>query len=111
MNALERIQNLLVSPSHKRPIVALVWGATCAPCRTLKPKLQALTERHSTSLCLVKAEDDMDVVRELKVRAVPTVLVFNRGQEVLRFTGDKSEDDLYRALARVGAFQQPLPNV
>lgn len=111
LNALERFQTLVVLPSHRRPIVALLWGASCAPCRSLKPKLQALTERHGVSLCLIAAEENMAVVRDLKVRAVPTVLVYSRGIELTRFTGDKSEDDLYRALARVGTFQQPLTGV
>lgn len=110
-NALQHYTELTVGMSHQRPVVAMVWGTTCAPCALLKPKLQALSDRFGFPLVLIQAEKAMPYVREFKVRAVPTVLVFNRGSEVLRFTGDRPEDEVRVALAKVGAFQQPLTGV
>lgn len=104
----EDLQEALVDASHVQPTVAVVWAAWCGPCRSLKPKLEALALKHNFPLVRIDGGTHADLARHLKVRAVPTVIVYRRGQEITRFSGDKSESDLAIALGKVGTFQQPL---
>lgn len=91
--------------SHQKPVVALVWGDPCAPCASLKPKLLQLSEKHGFPLAMVNGMKHKHVALGLRVRSVPTVVVWINGKELLRFSGDKTIEDLETTLARVGTFQ------
>ena len=104
----EAFQTDVVGASHQQPIVAVVWAEWCRPCGSLKGKLQAICDAHRTPLVRIDAEKLVPLARELRVRSVPTVMVFNRGKEILRFSGDKTAGELETILMKTGAFQQPL---
>jgi putative thioredoxin len=101
-------QKDVIDASHKQPVVAVFWADWCGPCKLLKPKLEKLQAEHSFGYARVNVGESKGLAMDNRVRAVPTVVVYNRGTEVLRFAGDKSEGDLRVALMKVGAFQQSL---
>lgn len=88
--------------SRPEPVIVVFTGATCAPCKSLKPKLKAVADKGAVLLQEIPVEASRDLVMSQKLRAVPTVIAFKAGKEVLRFSGDKSEGDLYVSLARAG---------
>jgi thioredoxin 1 len=109
--SVEDFKERVIDASHIRPVVAVFTSASCMPCKSLKPKLLKLLEDQKVPSAQVEAELARSVFMDQKVRSVPTVIAFNRGAEVLRFSGDKARDELYLALAKVGVFQMPLEGV
>ena len=108
IKTLAEFQKHVQRASHTQPVVAVVWADSCPPCATLKPKLAALSKQYCFPVVRINGLEARELALSLRVRSVPTVMVFNREVEVLRFSGDKSAEDLKLALARVGTFQQAL---
>lgn len=110
-NNLQAFQESVLRASHTQPVVAAFYAVWCAPCKSLKPKLERVCRDKGVPLVGIDSglAEAREVIMDQKVRSVPTVIVFVRGREVLRFAGDKTTDDIHIALAKCGAFQQPLP--
>ena len=67
----------------------------CAPCRMMNPVLEELAkERSDLKIVKVDAGTNYQVAAQFRVSAVPTFLLFNRGQVVGQFTGARSKRDL-----------------
>lgn len=91
--------------SELMPTVVLVHADWCGPCKLLKPTLTKFREKRGLNLHTLDGGVYGPLAASLKVRSVPTVIVFHKGKEVLRFAGNKTEDDLLVTFMRVGAIQ------
>jgi thioredoxin 1 len=74
------------------PVVVEFWAEWCTPCRTTRPILQQLAEEFKGKITYLEIDADQspDLIRELGVLAIPTLLVFTQGKEILRQVGAKS---------------------
>jgi thioredoxin len=69
----------------------------CSPCRSMKPVFEKISEQLKNDSSLVQLytmdiENDMDYIRELGVRSVPTIKGFSDGKEVFSEVGLKQTD-------------------
>ena len=66
----------------------------CVPCQTLGP----IMDQVSTQIQVQKFNIDYeaDLITKYGVRNIPTVVLVENGQEVRRFTGVKSYNDIIR---------------
>lgn len=72
--------------------IVLFSATWCGPCKQLKKWIESDPDINSSIDLLIVDE----YVRELapyKVKSVPTLLVFENGEEIARFTGDKAVRD------------------
>lgn len=72
------------------PVIVDVWSATCAPCKKLEPVLIEVATRYAGRVKIAEigtADADPRLLAKIDVRATPTLLVFERGQEIGRTTG------------------------
>lgn len=79
---------LLASREH--PVLVDFWAEWCSPCLFLDPILKAVIPQYQREILLAKVEVDegenMKLAGQYKVRGFPTVILFNHGIEVSRFS-------------------------
>jgi len=71
------------------PVIVDVWSESCAPCRQLVPVLVDVATRHEGRVRVVEIQADADprLLGQLRVRATPTLIVYDQGEELGRMTG------------------------
>lgn len=75
-----------------------IW---CAPCRMLKPRLEALSEDYGDiQFFAMDVEKNEAYARRFGIRSIPTLLFFKGGQVVHTVTGMPSEKSLSEQLER-----------
>lgn len=78
--------------SHDGLVVVDVWAEWCTPCRALEPVFRALSAQFEGRVRVMTCDADanLETVTRFDVRALPTVLIFQRGVLVERITGAQS---------------------
>jgi thioredoxin 2 len=71
------------------PVIVDLWATWCGPCRMVSPALEQLATERAGELKLVKVDVDASpqVSQRFSVRAVPTLLLMDRGQVLARQAG------------------------
>src|ERR1700753_3790807 len=71
------------------PVLVDLWATWCGPCRMVSPALEQLASERAGELKLVKVDVDKApaISQRFTVRAVPTLLVLDRGQVLGRQSG------------------------
>jgi thioredoxin-like negative regulator of GroEL len=64
----------------------------CAPCKALGPTMDRVTEQIQVNK--INIDYEANVTQKYGVRNIPTVILVENGQEVRRFTGNKSYNDV-----------------
>lgn len=83
-----------------KPTVALFYGANCAPCNSLKPKLREVCKKKGLRLEEFNSAAELTAVRALGIRTVPAVIFVQGVKYLVVFVGDKSEGDIETALEK-----------
>ncbi len=84
-------------------LVAYVSRPSCGVCVALKPKIEGLLAQYGVPGVYVDAEAHPAVAGQRVVFTVPTVLVFDEGREVGRFSRHMSLSDVERLLSLMAA--------
>lgn len=73
----------------EQPVIVDVWSETCAPCRKLAVELVDVATRYEGRVRVVEISTDSEptLLARLGVRATPTIIVFDGGQEIGRMAG------------------------
>lgn len=91
---------------HKspRPVVVDFWAPWCAPCRAIDPLLKRLGQEYTgrVEVWKVNADEHPELLRQLKIYGIPTLISFRAGAEVARQVGVSSPQAL------VGLFEAAL---
>ncbi len=76
------------------------WATWCAPCRVQGPILEELAgEIHQKArITKVDVDDYGSLAARYGVRSIPTIIIFNEGEEVERFTGVQQKETLLAAI-------------
>ena len=80
-----------------------LWAAWCMPCKMMIPILNDVAEElpKSARVGKLNIEKYKDMASELKVRNIPTMILFKDGKEVNRFVGVKTKDFLIKEINKV----------
>lgn len=76
------------------------WAPWCGPCRMQGPILEEVTEsiNGSAKIAKINVDDAADVAGRFDVQSIPTLILFNDGNEVRRFVGVQPKDILIDAI-------------
>ncbi|MGW0007245.1 thioredoxin [Nocardia grenadensis] len=71
------------------PVLVDLWATWCGPCRMVSPALEQLARERAGQIKLVKTDVDAApaTAERFTVRAVPTLLVLDRGEVLARQAG------------------------
>ena len=78
------------------PVVVDLWAPWCGPCKAVKPTLEKLAQEYQGRVTLweINADESADLLRELHVYGIPTLIVYNKEKETLRYVGAKPANAL-----------------
>ncbi|MEU6187689.1 thioredoxin [Nocardia sp. NPDC047038] len=78
-----------VAEKSSVPVLVDLWATWCGPCRMVSPALEQLARERAGRIKLVKIDVDAAprTAERFTVRAVPTLLVMDRGEILARQAG------------------------
>ena len=76
------------------------WAAWCGPCKIIAPLIDELAGAYDGRATVAKVDVDQEgaLAEQFGVQSIPTLLIMKDGQEVNRFIGVTSKEDLAAAL-------------
>lgn len=84
----------------EKGISLVKFSATwCAPCKKVSSTIERIEPEFSKIKFLeVDVDDNPDLAKDYKIRSLPTVIVFNNGDELTRIIGSVKVDALRKTL-------------
>lgn len=72
------------------------WAAWCGPCRTLAPIMERVAKRYVGRVTIGKLdiEAETKTTDSYEIKSIPTLVFFQKGKEVERIVGLRSESEL-----------------
>jgi thioredoxin 1 len=94
---------------NPRPVVVDLWAPWCGPCKMVKPILEKLAQEYTgrVDLWQINADDNQDLLHELKVYGIPTLIIFRNGKESMRHVGAKSASTLRNLFETLATGEEP----
>lgn len=79
--------------SSDQPVLVDFWAEWCAPCRALGPTIEKVADKFAGKAKVGKMNTDHAQQTAVKygINAIPTVILFNKGQVVQKFVGVQQE--------------------
>lgn len=84
------------------PVLVDFSASWCGPCKVLSPIVEKLASEvgESALVCKIDVDEAPDTASKFKIRSVPTVMVFMKGQKVNENVGLATRDKLLRMLGK-----------
>ncbi len=80
------------------PVIVDCWADWCAPCKMFAPIYHQACEQLEPHQRLIKLDTQVfsNISNQLRIRSIPTLLVFKGGKEVDRLSGAMPLNDFMR---------------
>jgi thioredoxin 1 len=83
-----------------QPVLVDFWAEWCMPCRAIAPTIDELADEYQGKAVVGKLDTDgnRNTAAKYEVSAIPTVILFNKGQVAKKFVGLQSKKEFKTAL-------------
>ncbi len=92
--SLDDFDKKVIQASTTKPILVDFWADWCGPCIVIAPILEKIITDYAGAIQLAKLEVDdgenMKLAGKYQVRGFPTIILFEKGLEVERFSSAQS---------------------
>jgi thioredoxin 1 len=101
-NILSTSFNELLNTADK-PVLVDFWAEWCGPCRVTGPIIKQIAGEYSGRLITVKVNVDkkQDIAAQYQIASIPTIMMFWKGQEIMRLTGALPYDEIKQQIDAV----------
>lgn len=79
------------------------WAPWCGPCKMMGPVLDEFADEHRERVVVAKVDVDEvpALAQRFGIRSIPTIVFFDRGEEVAHLSGVASKPALEQQLNKV----------
>ena len=93
-NFVEEVKNSQV------PVLLDFWAEWCMPCKMLAPVIEEIADDFAGQIKVGKLDTDnaRDAALEFGISAIPTVIIFDKGEVAHRFVGLQQKADLVESI-------------
>jgi len=83
-----------------RPVLVDFWALWCGPCRMLAPIVESLAKQYAGNAQVVKlnVDDNPSAVQRYRIQAIPTLVLFQKGEEKDRMIGVTTKEAIARTI-------------
>jgi len=91
-------------------IIIDFYAEWCAPCKTLKPIFEEVAQEFKDKYVFARINIDncQSIAAQLQITSIPTIAIFDGGQELDRITGLVSKDTLIKHIEQAAQGPQDL---
>lgn len=102
MSELQHLDNKNFKEFLKSKDVVLVdfFATWCGPCKMLSPVLSEVSKEVGDTYAIAKVDIDeqYDLAKTFGIMSVPTMIIFEKGEERQRLIGYRQKQDIINAL-------------
>lgn len=67
----------------------------CGPCKMMAPEIEAFSEETDAyKVCKLDVDESQELALTFGVMSIPTVIMFDKGEEIKRFVGAKEKHQI-----------------
>ena len=76
------------------------WAPWCTPCKIQGPIVSEVAEEigDKANICKLDVDQNKKTAAKLKIRSIPTIMIFKNGKPVKQFVGVKTKSVLLKAI-------------
>lgn len=84
----------------EKPVLVDFFATWCGPCQMLAPVLKQVKEHLGERITILKIDVDKNqqLASQYQVRGVPTMMLFQNGQQLWRQSGVLSKDEIVKVI-------------